>query len=388
MRQRNDCGCGGKGPSLERLIALAREQNLPTLHPDPARVAATLRGRVEWALINRDGITERHGRGPNLILDQGLDQIATQEIKVQQPGTALPPTFFPIIRYAAVGTDNTTPAVGQTGLGAEVGRTDATYQTETLTRPSNGVYELTRFIEFDYEVGNGNLTEWGFSYASTAGGNLFNRALFLDGGGSPEVVTNTTEYKLRLIYTLEVALSPTTVTAASFEVAGVGTVGGAYTLLGSAAPPSAATRCTAPDLVMFSTLARGPVRVASLATLQGPASGSLRVSIVDVSSDTYTSTISFTNDLTELLVNRHVGEERDAYVPGSFERTGGLWKFETQHGNAETVFGFLIGGTLDYFGTGCQRMGYAFAIDAGDRFTKDDEHTLTIGVPTVSWGRA
>src|SRR5690606_19968859 len=89
-------------------------------------------------------------------------------------------TYFPLIRYAAVGTDSSTPANSDTGLGSELARTDTTFATETITRPSPGVYQLTRFIEFDYSVANGNLTEWGFSSSASAGSNLFNRALFTD----------------------------------------------------------------------------------------------------------------------------------------------------------------------------------------------------------------
>ena len=389
MWQHDDCGCGGKGPSLERLIALAREQNLPTVGVKPAQFSATLKGRVEWALINRDGITERQGKGPNLILDQGLDQVAAHPLRARAAGNNMPTSgWFPIIGYAAVGTDNTAPAAGQTGLGAEVGRTTARFASDVIARPANGVYEFTKSIEFDYGFGNGNLVEWGFSFASAAGGNLFNRALFLDGGGSPEVVTKTDEFKLRLIYTLEVALSPVALTSGVFDIAGVGTRNGSYALVGGPPPstPSGSV-CQSPDLVLFSALARG--ELLTVAGASGtPETASIRVRDVDLSDVAYTDSLSYTNDNSARSVARLIDTERDAYVPGAFERTGGVWKFDTDAGNLANVHGFALGGASWTGEPICHRHGYVFALDASDEFEKDDEHTLTIGVPTVTWGRA
>src|SRR5690606_17623126 len=118
--------------------------------PPPAKVGATLKGWMEWRLVDRRGREVAGGEGPNLILDQGLDHIAAHQLLVIQGTAPTPATWFPIIRYAAVGTDSTAPAAGQTALGAEVARSGTQYGAETLTRPSPGVYQLTRAIEFDY----------------------------------------------------------------------------------------------------------------------------------------------------------------------------------------------------------------------------------------------
>ena len=388
MRQHDDCGCGDKGPGLERLIALAREQDLPTVAVKPARLAASVKGRVKWALVNRAGATAREGSGPNLILDQGLDQIATQ-ILVQQRQTLQAPTggtYFSIIRYAAVGTNSAAPTVSQTALGAEADRTDATYASETLTRTAPGVYELTRFIEFDYAEGNGNLAEWGFSFDGTGPGLLFNRALFLDGGGDPEIVTKTSDFKLRLAYTLEIALSPVTLTSGMFSVTGVGTVNGTYALIGGTAPAGPGTRCGAPDLKGFSALARGALGT-TIGLSQTPAIGGLRADGTDRSTVEYTDNLSVNVDTTTMIAARDI-LERDAYTPGSFERTGGVWKFETQYGNLNPVRALIINGAAESYSSTCNRAGYVFAFALESEFGKDDEHTLTIGVPTVSWGRA
>lgn len=389
MSQR-DCGCPGLvTPTLDELLAVAKGKPLPRVRvrerrPPPARVGATMKGWLSWQLIDRAGREVRAGEGPNLILDQGLDQIATTKVKDQRDTLQSQlPTYFPIIRYCAVGTDSTAPDPSQTGLGAEVARTDATFATETLTRPSPGTYQLTRFIEFDYSVANGNLTEWGFSSSASAGSNLFNRALFTDSNGDPDTVTKTSSEKLRLTYTLEISLSPVTWTAGSFTVANVGTVNGAYTLLGGTVPSSAAERCAATDLVLFSALARDSLNLAlSLGRL-------LTGGFVAVGSDQ--SGVVYAADLTLPTTNNNatLQEARDPYAPGSFERTGGAWVFDTGTGNLDPIQAFGVMGASEAFAnTNCSRIGYVFAIDGGDQFSKDDEHKLTIGIPTVTWGRA
>jgi hypothetical protein len=377
MQQRKPCGCG-EGPSLA--AQLARAPIIRERMPPPARVAASLRGRLRWGLIDRAGREVRGGEQENLVLDQGLDHV-TAHMLVANTTTGAE-GWFPIIAYAAVGTDNTAPAVGQTSLGAEVGRTATRYVADALARPSNGVYELVKSIEFDFAVGNGNLTEWGFSYASAAGGNLFNRELFRDGYGDPEVITKTTEYKLRLIYTLEITLSPVVWTAASFVITGVGTVNGNYMLVGG--EMSLTVTFVAPDLRLFSTLARGV-----LGTYGGPtnraSTGSLRAFDSDQSGTTYLSHITGGSnvDLAGAIL-----EARDAYTPGSFERTGGAWQFLTSNANYDPIRALGITGIANLSFSPYAYQGYMFDFALASEFTKDDEHVLTIGVPTVTWGRA
>jgi hypothetical protein len=389
MRRRSDCGCG-ETPTVEALIAAARASRVPIIRPrtpPPARFSASMRGWLRWSLTDRAGREAGAGEQPNLILDQGLDQIAVTQLMLQQGGTTAPATFFPIIRYAAVGTDNTAPAVAQTALGAEIGRTGSTFASDSFTRPSNGVYEITRSIEFDFNQANGNLTEWGFSWDSTGPGQLFNRELFRDGLGDPEVVTKTDEFKLRLIYTLEIALSPVVMTPGSFTITGVGVREGDYMLVGAGFPTtSGGFRCIAPDLKAFSALARG-----SLGTAAGLSQRSESGSLTGDGTDR--SGVAYSDQITQNGANtaRDVEDARDAYVPGSFERTGGSWMFGTDRSNLDPIRAFLLGGSEESWSSGtdnCWHAGYVFDLDLSDEFSKDDEHTLRIGCPVVSWGRA
>jgi len=78
-------------------------------------------------------------------------------------------------------------------------------------------------------------------------------------------------------------------------------------------------------------------------------------------------------------------------VAGSFQRTGGSWRWDTAYGNLAPIRGFYAQGSAESYNSGinsCGKAAYAFDLDVGDEFAKDDEHTLTVGVPTVSWGRA
>ncbi len=394
MPQRNDCGCSGLvTPTLDELLAVAHSKPLPRLsvrerRPPPAVVGAGMRGWMRWGLIDRAGREVRGGEGPNLILDQGLDLIATTALLLQQGNVSPPPTFFPLVRYCAVGTDSTAPAASDTGLGSELSRTDATHAPDEFSRPSDGVYRITRHIEFDYAAANGNLTEVGFSPTASAGGNLFNRLLFLDGLGTPEVVTKTSSEKLRIAYTLEVTLSPTTWTAGAFTITGVGVVNGDYRLIGGSAPSGPSERCRAPDLLLFSAWARGELGGVT-GTSRQPTSGVAYVSATDLSGVGYATDVSKTSDGGAVVARDTVA--RDAYVAGSFQRTGGSWRWDTAYGNLAPIRGFYAQGSAESYNSGinsCGKAAYAFDLDVGDEFAKDDEHTLTVGVPTVSWGRA
>ena len=74
---------------------------------------------------------------------------------------------------------------------------------------------------FDYAQANGNLTEFGGAYQSTAG--LCTRSLFKDGLGNPITITKTSSEQLVITYDIEFTCSPTVSTAATpITITGIG----------------------------------------------------------------------------------------------------------------------------------------------------------------------
>src|SRR5690606_24971837 len=162
----------------------------------------------------------------------------------------------------------------------------------------------------------------------------------------------------------------------------VGTVTGAYTLLGWTNPSNTADILRCPDLQVFSALARADLGTAGDTGGQTVRRGSARAWDTDLSGVTYTEEFSLGIESNVRRVAREV-IARDAYTPGSFTRAGGAWKWDTGYGNVDPLLAVTIQGNDTAVDNG--RPGYVFAFDSG--FAKDNEHTLTIGVPIVSWGR-
>ena len=347
--------------------------------PPPMRVSAGFAGRLHWQLVDRFGIIEQEGEQHNLILDQGLDQVASTSILRYTGDSIAGINGTGLAQYVAVGTGSTAETTSDTVLDAEIARTGTSYQSFAYSRPSDGVIDLTKYFEFDYTQANGNLAEWGTSWGGGAGSNLFSRALFLDGGGAATTITKTSAYKLRMIYTLEVTVSPTTFTAGSFVITNVGTITGNYRLFNSRNASSA-------DVNLISAFARG-----ATATVGGapswPGSGSIEAYPADLSGATYTSGAE--SSYVSGSVARSVDTAWSAYTPGSYARSGAVMKWDTAYANI-TIYGFRIWGVHLYDSASFasdQRVGYLFDFDAGLEFAKDNTHTLTVGLPDVSWGR-
>jgi hypothetical protein len=143
--------------------------------------------------------------------------------------------FSALNTFAAVGTGNTAPAASQTALAAQVVRTSFVPggESDGITRPSNGVYRVRRVKQFTaLQVGGQNLAEWGFAPANT--GNLMSRELFRDGSNNPVVLTLDADQELRIIYTTEITLSPTTQQNVSVNVQNLGLRSGKFITYGDA----------------------------------------------------------------------------------------------------------------------------------------------------------
>lgn len=315
---------------------------------------ATLEGWLKYQLIEGGKIVQ-DGEQHNLILNSGLDQVASYGIR-------------PLATYAAVGTGSTAPAVAQTALAAQLARTAANGGVQdTLTQVSDGDFRYVCTREFVEAEAVGNLTEWGFS--PTSNGNLYARELFRDGQGNPIVLTKSNAQKLRLIYTLEIRLTPVVLTAGAVNIAGLGNRTGHFVLQKD-------TDNRGKELSLFEQIAVGDVGVAN------PGQYNYRNAMALVSGAVGNPTYS--NPVYPGVLAITGGTSAPAYVPGSFQRGGVTYTFDTPVGNG-TISGVQIKFGNDY---GNPIPLYTWAFDAGQEVVKTNQDKLILSGPSVSWGRA
>lgn len=152
-------------------------------------IDAKLKGFFKLVAIKPDG-TERLLADwfPNLILTSGLNLVGTD--------------YF---LYAChVGTNNTTPVIGDTQLHAflagtsQIGPNGAQY-----SQPSAPYYE-TNLSNFRFPAGTatGNISEVGVGVGVLSTDPLFSRALIIDGAGSPTTITVLADEALDVYYEL------------------------------------------------------------------------------------------------------------------------------------------------------------------------------------------
>lgn len=309
-------------------------------------------GRAKVWVVDQEA--EQH----NLVLNQTYDSLIASY------------GFTLLTKYAAVGTGSTPPAATQTGLVAEARRTNRDQNGSTgtfsYTRVANGVYEQTTVREFlETEVGNSNLTEWGFSPSNTAGGNLICRELFRDGNGNPIVITPAADQRLRLIYKTRVTLSPTVAVSASIDISGIGVRTGKYVLTLSTGGAGGSY----PDLVVVEVGITGNV----INSGGNPSTLYQNIYLHSVAlPTTYTDT---TVSSSGVLGSKWPGLQ--AYVSGSRQRKTNPVTFASNEAN----------GTIRTIGLGSYGGGgFRFVLDSGQEFTKDNLHKLTINGFTVTWG--
>ena len=146
--------------------------------------------KTEWEVTLKDAKTGRvklhlpwH---KNTILNSGLNRrlSITSQFAPTSPMTAC---IFP---YIAIGTNNTEPAVTDTGLIAETSRKLSINELSSYSIVTAGAPYVIMGAQWGTAEGNGDLKEVGLVSAST-GGTFWSRNLFRDGGGSPITVTKT-----------------------------------------------------------------------------------------------------------------------------------------------------------------------------------------------------
>lgn len=160
-----------------------------------------------------DGILLETYEFPNLIVNSGLDFMCT----TNGPwGTSSGGGFY----RCSVGTSNTAPAAGQTLLLGAVGSTITKTDLGATYVPGSAPY-VQRAVQYDFSVGAivANIAEIGIGPGTYNVTDLMSRALVLDGGGSPTVVSVLVTESLRVTYYLRNYIITT-------DTAGVVTIGG------------------------------------------------------------------------------------------------------------------------------------------------------------------
>ena len=220
-------------------ILIPRVVVRPLLPPPPTFSARLQPQHLHWQ-VGR--YKERLTSGPGGL---GRGKIWVVEKEAEQHNLILTQTYDALIgshgfgslaNYAVVGTGSTPPNATQTGLVAEVARTNAgvsgepdTIARQSTSGPGVGTFIITNRREFtEAQVGGRNLTEWGFSPSNSAGNNLMTRELFRDGLGNPVVISLASDQRLRLIYAYQVSYSPNAGAPqdASINIANLGTFAG------------------------------------------------------------------------------------------------------------------------------------------------------------------
>lgn len=147
---------------------------------------------------------------PNLILDQGLNQMATS-------GTYL--------NACQVGSGATPPANGQTALSSLVAGT-TTRPVNTTSTASSPPYYVAQNVTFRFAEGAaaGNLAEVGVGTA-VSGTTLFSRSLIKDSSGNPTTITILSDESLDVIYQLRYYIPSSDITG---TIIATGNIGGSY----------------------------------------------------------------------------------------------------------------------------------------------------------------
>ena len=145
-----------------------------------------LKGEYKLVIKRPDGTVRETPWFDNIILNQGLDRLATAACA----------------NYARVGTGTSTPTEFQTNLDAQIAAS-SNISSYSLSAVNSGSPDYTTLATYEYVFAQGavvgNVTEVGVGW-STTGDTLFSRALILDALGNPTSVTFVSIDQLTLYY--------------------------------------------------------------------------------------------------------------------------------------------------------------------------------------------
>ncbi|THF88459.1 hypothetical protein E7T09_04440 [Deinococcus sp. KSM4-11] len=315
-----------------------------------------LAGRIEWQLLNQDGSVAQSGHQPNMIVDRGMNIFGTN---ANHLNTGSGSHFGDWRNYLCVGTGSTAPAVTQSALVAEVmrGSADAgispTNTVAVAAGVATGSFTQTRILNISASY---NLTEFGLSDVSTAGGLLCIRELFRDGGGNPISLSVQAGQQLQLTHTLDITLTYGSGVASQFDLTGVGTLQGSATWFSG----SGATNI----IDMFTRgFNPGQTTIWHGRPLDGANTGA---------PDVVGGSFSGTSDT--------ISSTPTTYVAGSFERIRTV-VWDTGVANY-AHYGWMFGYVYSF-----PYSGYKFVLSNPATMTKTSANRLTLNMKTT-WGRA
>lgn len=179
---------------------------------------AGMQGWFEVELIHKPtGLIKQKLRFKNLITDAGLEAIGTGG------GSNTIGSAFGTSGYMGVGTGTATPTTSDTGLQAQVVRTNSKGSPEITPTAGFGpdndyvFYRTTKV--FLPGTGTGNLTEVGIFNSATTG-TMLARQLFRDSLGTPITIAKTADDELRVTYEFRLYIMKTT-NVSTFTIKGV-----------------------------------------------------------------------------------------------------------------------------------------------------------------------
>ncbi len=167
--------------------------------PNNHHISHSLKGFFTWQIVDAidDKIIESNNLQQNLVLNQGLDYVASR-------------TYAANIVACAIGSSVIPPLNSDTGLTNELARTityDTTY-LPCLTSLSSNTLSIRKTFRFATQTQDQQFGEIGWSYTATPGNNLFSKAQLLDTNGNPILLTVYRNQYLRVTYTLQITLAP------------------------------------------------------------------------------------------------------------------------------------------------------------------------------------
>ena len=358
------------------LIALTRRIRIRPRVPPRARVGVSYEPQyLHWQVVNPDGSIAQEGEQHNLLLNGYKSLVPTYGfvgqdsfvVKQNLRGKGL-------AEYAVVGTGSTAPDPTQTTLDAEVARTANWTKEDSVLIVSDGVYDLKYVREFPAGSFNDTpLTEWGFSPSGTPGDPLMSRELFRDAAGNPISVVVSNTQTLRFYYYVRVTLSPNTPQPASVTINGIGTLTGQAFLQRA----TAGGDYPAGPLELANAIAMG---LTNPTTYKTNYYGSYAMATV-IQEGILKATLG-TAFTSQTYSPSRATKTASYNPPGPNSRSTQPIVFSANEAVA-TIYGFILGmyETTNYVMTGR----YVFLLDAGQEFTKDNLHTLTVDPITLTW---